>query len=210
MNLKRASAIGLMPLFVSACAGTPPASKDYTAFHKNAPRSILIVPVVNHSNEAQAADLFLTTLAMPLAERGYYVFPTAMSKKLIQDDGLSDPGAVHSAPTPALAKLFGADSVLYVEILDWKSRYAITASTITVKFLYTLKSGNTGELLWQEEQGYTYSTSANSGNILADIMANGAEVASTLAAGEQMSAALKAEGEAMKAEFGLLTNGPPA
>ena len=109
---------------------------------------------------------------MPLAERGYYVFPTAMSKKLIQDDGLSDPGAVHSAPTPALAKLFGADSVLYVEILDWKSRYAITASTITVKFLYPLKSGNTGELLWQEEQGYTYSTSANSGNILADIMAN--------------------------------------
>lgn len=46
--------------------------------------------------------------------------------------------------------------------------------------------------------------------MVADIMSNGAEVAATLEAGEKMSAALKAEGEAMKAEFGLLTNNPPA
>ena len=46
--------------------------------------------------------------------------------------------------------------------------------------------------------------------MVADIMTNGAEVAATLAAGEAMSAQLKAEGDAMKAEFGLLTNGPPA
>jgi len=45
--------------------------------------------------------------------------------------------------------------------------------------------------------------------MVTDIMANGADVAATLAAGEAMSAQLKAEGDAMKAEFGLLTNGPP-
>ena len=172
MKLRHAFTAGVMSLCVGACAGNAPIPKDYTAFRKAAPRSILIVPVVNHSNEAQAADLFLTTLAVPLSERGYYVFPTAMTKKLIQDDGLSDPGAVHSASTPALASLFGADAVLYVEILDWKARYAVTASTVTVKFLYTLKNGRTGDLLWQDEQGYTYSTSSNSGNILADLVAN--------------------------------------
>lgn len=46
--------------------------------------------------------------------------------------------------------------------------------------------------------------------MVADVMKNGAEVAATLEAGEKMSAALKAEGDAMKAEFGLLTNNPPA
>jgi len=172
MTLKRALTVGLLALMTSGCVANLPNPKDYTAFHKAAPHSVLIVPVINHSNEAQASDIFLTTMAVPLAERGYYVFPTSMSKKLIENDGMSDPGIIHSAQTPAIAKLFGADSVLYVEVLSWKSKYVVTASVIDVKFLYTLKSGKTGELLWQEEKGYQYSTSANSGNILADLVAN--------------------------------------
>lgn len=46
--------------------------------------------------------------------------------------------------------------------------------------------------------------------MVANIMSTGADVEATLAAGEAMAAQLKAEGDAMKAEFGLLTNGPPA
>ncbi len=46
--------------------------------------------------------------------------------------------------------------------------------------------------------------------MIADIQANGAEVAAVLAAGEQMSAGLKADADALKAEFGQLTNFPPA
>ena len=171
MKMQRFIAVTALSLLVGACAHVP-VSKDYTAFHRAAPRSVLVVPVINHSNEAQAGDLFLTTLAVPLAERGFYVFPTNMSKKLIEGDGMSDPGVVHTAPTPAIAKLFGADSVLYVEILDWRSKYVVTATNIDVKFLYTLKSGKTGALLWQEERAFTYSTSAKSGNILADLVAN--------------------------------------
>lgn len=45
--------------------------------------------------------------------------------------------------------------------------------------------------------------------MVADIMANGAEVANILTAGEAMAASLKAEGEALKAEFAQLTNNPP-
>jgi hypothetical protein len=164
--------LGTLSLLMGGCAANLPNPKDYTAFHKASPHSILIVPVINHSNETQAADIFLTTMAVPLAERGYYVFPTNMSKKLIENDGLADPGLVHGAPTQSIAKLFNADSVFYVEVLNWKAKYAITASVINVKFLYTLKSGKTGELLWQEEKEYQYSTSANSGNIFADLIAN--------------------------------------
>ena len=172
MTKIRVLAVVALAVLTSACAAKLPNPKDYTAFHKAAPRSILIVPVINHSNETQAADLFLTTLAVPLAERGYYVFPTGMSKKLIESEGMSDPGVVHGAPTPVIASMFGADSVLYVEILDWKSKYVLTASHVDVKFLYTLKDGHTGVVLWQEEKGYTYSFSAKTGNIFANLIAN--------------------------------------
>ncbi len=154
---------------IAGCATTPPA-KDYTQFRKSDPHSLLVVPVINHSAEVEAADLFLTTLPVMLAERGYYVFPVNMTKGMMDDDGLSDAQLVHSSNTVNLASLFGADSVLYVEILDWKAQDAILSSNIQVGFLYTLKDGHTGDLIWQEQKSFVYS-SQSSGNILADILA---------------------------------------
>jgi hypothetical protein len=46
--------------------------------------------------------------------------------------------------------------------------------------------------------------------MVAGLAANGADVAAMLTAGEQMAEALKAEGDAMRAEFGQITNFPPA
>jgi len=168
--LSRLCAALIIPFALAACAAKP-IPKDYSAFYGSNPRSVLIVPVINHSAETEAADLFLTTLAVPLAERGYYVFPTNMTKKLIENDGLSDPQLVHTAATPTLARLFNADAILYVEILDWKAQYVVTSSNIVVEFLYTLKGGKDGSLLWQDQQKFTYSASANTGNIFADIIA---------------------------------------
>jgi hypothetical protein len=156
---------------VSACAGAGPVSKDYTAFHAAAPRSIVVVPVINHSEEVEAADLFLSTLPIPLAERGFYVFPINMVKSMMEQDGLADPMLVHTADTTMLAGLFGADAVLYVEILDWRSQYNVLSANVIVDFLYTLKDGRTGQLLWQEQEKFIHSQSGNSGNIFADLIA---------------------------------------
>jgi hypothetical protein len=161
-----------LPLLLAGCAGNKVIPKDYTAFSNASPKSLLIVPVVNHSNEVDAADLFMTTLAVPLSERGYYVFPTNASKKLMEAEGLGDPGLIHQTPTPDLARVFGTDAVMYVEVLDWKSNYQILSSSIDVEFLYTLKSGKDNSVLWQDQQRYVYSASSNSGNILADLLAN--------------------------------------
>jgi hypothetical protein len=157
-------------LVLGGCAATP-AYKDYTAFRTAAPRSIAIVPVINHTAEVEAANLFLTTLAIPLAERGYYVFPTNMVRKLMEQDGLSDANFVHGSDTRRLASLFGADTILYTEVLTWRSTYAITAANTEVKILYTLKDGKTGNLLWQDERPYVHSSQASSGNIFADMIA---------------------------------------
>lgn len=155
---------------LAGCA-TSPEPKDFTAYNAEMPRSILVVPVVNHSNEVDAADLFYSTLAVPLAERGYYIYPAAATKALMEAEGLGDPGLVHETPTTSLAPVFGADAVLYVEVIDWKSKYNVLSSGTQVEFLYTLKSGRTNEVLWQDQELYEHSASGNSGNILADLLA---------------------------------------
>ncbi|MBT5767637.1 MAG: DUF799 family lipoprotein [Kordiimonadaceae bacterium] len=155
---------------LSACVSTPN-SKDFTTFIAADPHSILIVPVINHSAEVEAADLFLTTLPVPLSEKGYYVFPTNMVKKVMEEDGLGDPMLVHTADTTRLAELFGADSVLYVEILEWTNRYSVVAAGVEVHFIYTIKDGRDGKLLWQDEQKlYVDRSGGGSGNVFADMI----------------------------------------
>jgi len=195
MLFKRFSLLVILSL-VTGCAATPE-SKDYTAFHNSDPQSILIVPVINHSAEVEAANLFLTTLALPLAERGFYVFPTNMVKDMIEEDGLSDPYLVHTADTPQVAQLFGADSILYVEVLDWRSQYAVVSSGIVVQFLYTLKDGRSGDLLWQEQREFVYQNSGGSGNIFADLIATAITAAIDSSRSDYTPVAMAANSQAL-------------
>lgn len=110
-------------LAVSGCATAP--KKDFTAFQAENPRSVLVIPVVNKTVEVNAADYFLSTLSIPLAERGYYVFPVDVVKHLLENDGLADSAMVHGADTMKLCNLFGADSVLYASIERWDAQYLV-------------------------------------------------------------------------------------
>lgn len=167
--LRKASLI-LAAASLSGCAVTKIPPKDYTTFNTEAPRSILVVPVVNHTNEVDAANLFLTTAAVPLSERGFYVFPTNATRRLMEAEGLGDAGLVHGTQTSRLAEVFNADAVLYVEVLKWESDYNVVNSAVETEMLYTLKSGRTDEVLWQDQQQYVHSFASNSGNFLADLL----------------------------------------
>lgn len=176
--LLRKTLLAAFALSLGACATLPKVEpKDYTAFNAETPRSILVVPVINHTNEVDAANLFLTTLAVPLSERGFYVFPTNATRNLMEAEGLGDAGLVHTTQTSTLAQVFGADAVLYVEVLKWETNYNVFNSDVQTAMLYTLKSGKTNEVLWQDEQSYTHSYAANSGNFLVDLVATAVSAA---------------------------------
>ncbi len=147
-------------LILSGCASKPLVHKDYAEFRKANPHSILIVPVVNRSVDVDAPDYFLSTIARPIAERGYYVFPVNLIKRVMEDDGLSDANLVHGSDTVRLATLFGADSVLYISIERWDSKYAVLATVTTVELNYTLKSGTSGQQLWQHQERLAYDPAA--------------------------------------------------
>lgn len=158
-------------LVVSACV-TGPAPKSYATMRAENPRGILVVPALNSTVNVDAADYFVSTISRPVAERGYYVFPAHMVKRLLDDEGLSDAGLVHQADASRFAPLFGCSAVMFVEISRWESQYLLIATSTNVEFHYTLKSCVTGATLWSDTQSMSYTPQAsNSGNPLVDLIA---------------------------------------
>jgi len=193
---------------LSGCA-TPGPGFDYSAFRSADPRSILIVPVVNRSMDVDAADYFLSAISQPVAERGYYVFPVNMVKRVMEQDGLADADMVHSADPTRLASLFGADSVLYVSIERWDAQYAVLTTTVTVELSYVLKDGHTAGNLWKSSQKIVYQPQSNSsGNIFADLIVAAVQAAATKAKPNYMPLARQANGAAVVETHHGLPAGP--
>lgn len=209
-NSFRLAAIGVLSLVLVGCA-TPPPPKDYSLFQAEKPRSIVVVPVTNRSAQVDAPDNFLVTLPIPLAERGYYVFPVHMVKRVMEDDGLSDADLVHAADTRRLASLFGADAVLLASLERWESQYALISTTTVVSIRYTLKSGKSGETLWEQSVTTAYSPQAsNTGNPLADLLAAAIVAAVERAAPSYLPLAIQANGLAIYTEGQGIPPGPYA
>ncbi len=145
-----ALALAALVAGATGCATAP--ARGYEAFVAANPRSILIVPVANRSVDVEAPDYLLSTLPVPVAERGYYVFPVNAVKRVLEDDGLADPFLVHGADPVRLAGLFGADAVLYVTIDRWDAQYMVISTTVTVELDYVLKDGRTGDVLWRSHR----------------------------------------------------------
>ena len=180
-------------IFLSGCVAPVQNGYNYSAFRSADPHSILIVPVVNNSVDVDASDYFLSAISQPVAERGYYVFPVNMVKRVMEEDGLADPDMVHQADPTRLAALFGADSVLYVSIERWDAQYAVLSTTVTVEFSYVLKDGHTGGVLWESDQRIVYQPQAGgSGNIFADLIVSAVQAAATKAKPNYMPLARKA------------------
>jgi hypothetical protein len=193
-------------LMLAACAGAPK-KYDYANFRTEAPRSILVVPVTNKSVDVNAPDYFLATIATPLAERGYYVFPVNMVKSVLSDDGLSDANLVHAGDPRRLGELFGADAVMYISIERWDAKYLVLSTSVTVELNYVMKSTHTGEELWSNHQRVVYQPQGSSSGI-AGLIANAIVAAMAKAAPNYMPLAHQANNGAINVKGTGLPAGP--
>ena len=200
--------LGILFLSLGCAAASP--KKDYTVFRAADPHSILIVPVVNNTTNVEAPGLFLSTLPIPVAERGFYVFPVNMVKRVLEDEGLSDPNIVHTADTARLCNLFGADSVLYVSIEAWTAQYMVITTQVTVEFDYVMKDGKTGDTIWKERKKVVYAPQQQSGggSPLASLVAAAVQAAVTKAAPNYMPLARQANAEVINTPGIGLPAGP--
>lgn len=149
----------LAVILLSGCVA-PSAKLDMSVFHAAAPRSILVVPTINKSLDVDAPNYVLSTLPVPLAEKGYYVFPVNTTKYVLEQEGMYEADRIHTQPTEILAKLFGADAVLYVQINRWDAIYTIISTTVTVDFDYRMVSKD-GTEIWKEHKTMQYSPQNN-------------------------------------------------
>ncbi len=171
----------LLAAMLTGCASAP-AKKDLSAFNTAAPRSILVVPAVNKSLDVDAPNYLLSTLTVPLAEKGFYVFPVHTAKFILEQEGFYEGEQIHRQPPEALAKLFDADAVLYVTINRWDAQYAFIAATVTVEFDYRMVSRD-GKEIWKATQRMQYSPqNNNSGSPLAMLITAAINAAVTRAA----------------------------
>jgi hypothetical protein len=174
--------VALLGVFLLVGCATPREPMDFTAFESAAPRSILVVPTVNNSLDVDAPNYLLTTLPMPLAEKGYYVFPVNTVKVVLENEGFYEGAQVHEQPAAVLAQQFGADAVLFVTIDRWDAQYLLISTTVTVSFQYRMVARD-GTEIWAATESMSYTpSSSSSGNALVDLIVAAINAAATRAA----------------------------
>ncbi len=195
---------------LAGCATGGAVNEQISKLEAAAPRSILIVPVENKSLNVDAPNYLLSTLTIPLAEKGYYVFPVNTVKVVLEQEGLYEAERIRQVPPPQLANMFGADAVLYASISRWDAQYAVLATTVTVELDYKLVS-KTGEELWTAHKQVRYQPqNQNSGNALADLIVAAVAAAVTRAAPNYMPLARQANNAVFLTDNTAWPSGPYA
>jgi len=148
-------------LVLSGCATVQP--YDYTKLREAAPRSILVIPPANNSIEVNAPYSYISTITVPLAEKGYYVFPVSVVDTFLKQNGLPTPAEMNTIPLDKVKEHIGADAVLYVTLDTWGQKYQVISSTTVVQGSVKLVSTTSGDVLWDAPLNAQYNPNSNSG-----------------------------------------------
>jgi len=156
-----------MTMMLAGCATKP---YDYTNFRAHPPRSILVLPPLNESTAVEGTYSYLSTVTMPLAEMGYYVYPVVVVDQFMKENGMPTAGEMHQAPLSKIREIIGADAVLYATLKQYGTKYQVINSATVVSVQAKLVDTQTGLVLW-EGTATAQQNSGGSGNIFADLIA---------------------------------------
>ncbi|ACR32120.1 DUF799 domain-containing protein [Burkholderia glumae] len=153
ISIKLLSAVALLAM-LAACAG-PVQRLDYTAFKRSQPKSILVLPPVNNTNDVKASFGVLSQVTQPLAESGYYVVPVGPMEETFKYNGLTSPNDIAEVSPAKLREIFGADSALYMTVTRYGTTYQVIDSVTAVSVSAKLVDLRTGDVLWTGSQSAT-------------------------------------------------------
>jgi hypothetical protein len=151
-------------LALAGCVTSKP--YDYTNFRAHPPRSIVVLPPLNQSTDIKGTYSYLSTVTRPLAEMGFYVFPVAEVDELMKENGLPTAGEMHQVPLNKIGEIIGADSVLYVTLKQYGSKYEIISSVTTVSADAKLVDVKTGLTLWEGSANVRQGSGDSGGSII--------------------------------------------
>ena len=141
----------LLPILalLAGCAKQAVKPFDYTAFKTARPASILVLPPLNSSPDIKASDSVMSHTSVPLAESGYYVFPVTLTEETFKQNGLTVPADIHALPFDKLRQIFGADAVLYMDVVKYGTSYMLLNSVSVVAVNAKLVDLRSGATLWE-------------------------------------------------------------
>ncbi|MEE2730794.1 MAG: GNA1162 family protein [Pseudomonadota bacterium] len=165
----------LLSLIASGCVTTPPTEylskqEAYGNFYEEKPKTVLVVPAINHSTAADAGNYYAATVAEPLTKQGFYVLPIAITDQILNEAGISDGAQLRDVPLSRLGTLFGCDAVLYVTITLWDTNYSVMAGNVVVELNYRMVSTKTSEPLWVYQNKVVVNTTGSSNNGLVGML----------------------------------------
>lgn len=137
----------VMALLLVGCAKK--AAYDYSAFNESKPRTILVLPPVSQSPDIKASHSVLSTATQPLAEAGFYVLPVAVVEETFLQNGLTEANDIRAVNPQKLHKIFGADAVLYLDVIQYGTSYKVIISDTRVTVTARLVDLRNGKKLWE-------------------------------------------------------------
>ena len=141
-------AVAILAIFFTGCSVKEPEPYDYSAFLQKKPRSILVLMPTNDSTDVAGSAAVLANAVAPLSEAGYYVFPVALVNDTFKQNGITEPNEIAAVPLNKLDKIFQADSVLYINIKEYGTSYAVISSSTRVVLEAKLVDIKNGATLW--------------------------------------------------------------
>lgn len=134
---------------LGGCTSTKGPGPYEAAFRQHHPRSIVVLPPLNNTNDVRATYSLMSSATNPLAESGYYVFPVAIVDQTFKENGLIQPAEMHQASPAKLNEIFGADAALYLTVTQYGASSALLGGDVTVKVEGVLIDTRTGTKLWE-------------------------------------------------------------
>lgn len=150
--IKQLLALGVVTTLLTGCAMSPKNNRDLATFAANMPKSILVLPPLNESPDTRATYGYWSTVTLPVAEAGYYVFPIAVVDTMLKENGVFNGFDAQAIDPKKLKEIFGADAALYIKVKEYGSKYQVLQSVASVAVEAKLVDLKTGQLLWEGQE----------------------------------------------------------
>ncbi len=123
--------------------------KNYDKFRAANPKSILVLPPKNQSTDVRGTYSFLSTVTMPIAEKGFYVFPVSVVDQMMKENGLPSANEMHEVSLKKIKEIINPDAVLYINLEQYGTKFVVIQSQTTVVASGKLVSTASGQVLWE-------------------------------------------------------------
>lgn len=132
MRFAHLFALCTVALLFTGCMTSPKNTRDLSVYANNIPKSILVMPPVNESPDTRATTSYWSTVTVPVAEAGYYVFPITVVDTMFKENGIYNGSDAQNISAKKLKEIFGADAALYIKVKEYGSKYQLIQTVATV------------------------------------------------------------------------------